>query len=793
MTRYEGAAVRRIEMTALLLAGTGLGWATPALAEAPSDIGDAEIIVTATRRDASLQDVPISLQALGERTLDEQNVASFDDYVKLLPSVSFQSFGPGQSQLSFRGINSGGDGLDAGSLPTTGTYLDEIPITTVGATPDLHIYDIARVEALSGPQGTLFGASSLSGTLRIITNKPDPTKLEGGYDLAVTKFGKGDAGGSIEGFVNVPLAENAAIRLVGFYKKDGGYIDNTFAERTFTLDDGDPDTNLTVNNNALVEDDFNTSKSYGGRAALKIDLDDDWTLSPTFVYQRLETRGAFLYDPRVGDLEVHDFSPSYNKDRWWQAALTIEGKVGNWDVVYSGGYFKRRVQNEIDYSYYTVAYDTYGYYATYFPDGNGGFLNPTQRQKLDYNFTKHTQELRFSSPPEESLRLTAGAFFQRQTNDIDAQYQIPGIGAVPQSGLIWFQPVVGDTVYLKRLKRADHDYAMFGEANLDLTPTVTLTAGIRGFIAHNTLTGFSGFSYNITPACLPTDNPDIPCVNVYPEGATSAIPKKVDEAGETHKVNLTWKVTPDAMIYGTYSTGYRPGGVNRNPRYGPFSSDKLSNFEFGWKTTWLDGKLRWNGALFYQKWDDMQFALARPGDAGVTSIANVGGAKSMGVESDILLRLGGLQFSASASYIDAKLTEPFCEEDGSGAITCTPKGTRLPIQPKFKTNATLRYSFPLGSAEAFAQGGVQYQSGTRPFLLDQEVAVVGYTEGFTTADFSAGVNFDGFSIEAFIQNAFDERGQLSRNTACAPTYCGPYYRVYPVKPQYFGLKFGQRF
>jgi outer membrane receptor protein involved in Fe transport len=780
-------------MTALLLAGTGLGWATPALAEAPSDIGDAEIIVTATRRDASLQDVPISLQALGERTLDEQNVASFDDYVKLLPSVSFQSFGPGQSQLSFRGINSGGDGLDAGSLPTTGTYLDEIPITTVGATPDLHIYDIARVEALSGPQGTLFGASSLSGTLRIITNKPDPTKLEGGYDLAVTKFGKGDAGGSIEGFVNVPLAENAAIRLVGFYKKDGGYIDNTFAERTFTLDDGDPDTNLTVNNNALVEDDFNTSKSYGGRAALKIDLDDDWTLSPMFVYQRLETRGAFLYDPRVGDLEVHDFSPSYNKDRWWQAALTIEGKVGNWDVVYSGGYFKRRVQNEIDYSYYTVAYDTYGYYATYFPDGNGGFLNPTQRQKLDYNFTKHTQELRFSSPPEESLRLTAGAFFQRQTNDINAQYQIPGIGAVPQSGLIWFQPVVGDTVYLKRLKRADHDYAMFGEANLDLTPTVTLTAGIRGFIAHNTLTGFSGFSYNITPACLPTDNPDIPCVNVYPEGATSAIPKKVDEAGETHKVNLTWKVTPDAMIYGTYSTGYRPGGVNRNPRYGPFSSDKLSNFEFGWKTTWLDGKLRWNGALFYQKWDDMQFALARPGDAGVTSIANVGGAKSMGVESDILLRLGGLQFSASASYIDAKLTEPFCEEDGSGAITCTPKGTRLPIQPKFKTNATLRYSFPLGSAEAFAQGGVQYQSGTRPFLLDQEVAVVGYTEGFTTADFSAGVNFDGFSIEAFIQNAFDERGQLSRNTACAPTYCGPYYRVYPVKPQYFGLKFGQRF
>jgi len=779
-----------------LLASTALAWAAPAWsqsAETPqADLG-ADIIVTATRRDESLQDVPISLQALSGATLESQNVAAFDDYVRLLPSVSFQSFGPGQSWLSFRGINSGGDSLDAGSLPATGTYLDEIPITTIGATPDLHVYDIARVEALSGPQGTLFGASSLSGTLRIITNKPDPSKFEGGYDLQLTKFGKGDPGGSVEGFLNIPIASNAAIRLVGYYQRDGGYIDNTFARRTFTLDDADPTTNLTVDNSDLVEKDFNDVESYGGRAALKIDLDDNWTVTPTVVYQRQRSNGAFLFDPRAGDLEVHDFSPSYNKDAWWQAALMVEGKIGNWDLVYSGGYFKRHLQNEIDYSYYTVAYDSFGYYATYFPDGVGGFLNPTQRQKLNYHYTKHSQELRVSSPAENRFRMTAGLFYQRQTNAIDAQYFIPGIGSVPSAGLIWFQPIFDDTTYLKRLDRADNDYAMFGEASFDISPSLTLSAGIRGFIAHNTLIGFSGYSYNIDANCLPTTDPDIPCVNVYPEGATRPIPKKVDESGETHKVNLTWKVDGDRMLYATYSTGYRPGGVNRNPAYGPYGADKLSNYELGWKTTWLNGRLRWNGAIFHQKWSDMQFGLARPGDFGVTSIANVGGAKSQGIESDILLRLGGFQLTASASYVDAKLTTPFCEEDSSGAISCTAKGTRLPVQPRFKGNVTARYSFPLGSMDAFIQAGAQYQSGTRPFLLDQEVATIGYTSGFTTVDFSAGTKFNDMSVEFFIQNAFDERGQLSRNTACAPSYCGPYYRVYPVKPQYFGIRFGHKF
>jgi len=153
-----------------------------------------EIVVTAEKRSEDLQKVPISLQVLGEQTLEQHQVASFDDYAKLLTSLSYQSLGPGQSQLYFRGIASGADGLHAGSLPATGVYLDEIPVTTIGNTLDVHMYDIARVEALAGPQGTLYGASSLSGTLRIITNKPDPTKFSASYDLQADKYGHGGDG-----------------------------------------------------------------------------------------------------------------------------------------------------------------------------------------------------------------------------------------------------------------------------------------------------------------------------------------------------------------------------------------------------------------------------------------------------------------------------------------------------------------------------------------------------------------------------------------------------------------------
>lgn len=800
-----------------LLATTALGWALPAFADEAADdanSANSEIIVTAQRRNESLQKVPVSVQALSTATLENHNVTSFDDYAQLLPSVSYQSFGPGQSSLSFRGINSGADGLDAGPPPTTGTYLDEIPISTIAFSPDIHVYDIARVEALSGPQGTLFGASSLSGTLRIITNKPNTSKFEGGWDVGVNKYGAGNAGGSFEGFLNVPMSDRLAIRLVGFYDKKGGYIDNIPGTRVYTLDDAASDplnlTNKTITNAALVKNNFNPVENYGGRAALKAVLSDNWTVTPQFIYQHLNSEGSFLYDPRKGDLKVTDFVPSYNHDDWWQAALTIEGKIGNWDLVYSGGFMKRKVNNEVDYSYYTVAYDTYGYYATYFPTGNpapNDFLDPTQRQVVQYKYDKHTQELRLSSPSDAPARITVGAFYQRQSNDIDAKYVINGLGSIPQP--IWFHAFGGgdfptapadvkDTEYLKRLARVDKDYAVFAEGSYKLSDTLTATAGIRVFWVDNSLFGFSGYSYNTGPAaCLsaPGFEPWIPCANVHATAdATIGTPRRTKESGETHKINLSWQFAPTKMVYWTYSTGYRPGGVNRKTKYPPYRADKLSNWEMGWKTSFAGGTVRWNGAIFYEKWDNMIFTLARPGDNGVNSLANVGGARSIGIESDVSLRFGNLELTGSASYTDAQLTTDFIDSlSGGGTQVSAPKGTRLPVQPRFKSTATARYNFDVGSSRAFVQGSVNSQSNSRSFLLTADNAVVGNSRGFTTFDFSTGVKFGNFSIEAFIENAFDTRGQLTRNVYCGVEYCGPFYRIYPTKPRLFGMKIGQRF
>lgn len=783
---------------ALCLLGSTILSTFPAYAQDVPAVDEAlpgDIIVTATKRSESMQKVPLSIRALGEETLDQQQVSSVDDFAKLLPSVSFQSFGPGQSQIYFRGVSSGGDGLHIGPAPATGLYLDEIPVTTIAGSVDLHVYDISRIEALSGPQGTLFGASSLSGTLRLITNKPSTAGFEGGADLQVNKFGKGEAGGSLEGFMNFPLSDNAALRVVGFYRRDGGYIDNIPGSRTFTLDDGDPTTNLTVNNAALVEKDFNDVKTFGGRAALKVDLDDNWTVTPSVIYQNQKTSGPFLYDPRKGDLVVTDFQETRNKDRWFQAALTVEGKIGNWDMVYSGGYFERKVNSSADYSYYSVAYDTYGSYYTNFPKAGGGFLDPSQYVFSGDKYTKQTHELRFVSPVENRFRITAGLFYQRQTDAVEANYDIRGLSTIPippNSNLVPVGAAYGDTVFLTRIDRTDRDLAAFAEASFDITETVKLTAGIRGFEAKSSLFGFSGFNRNALAAiCLPTTAANRPCDNVN---------KKYKETGETHKVNLSWQVTPEKMLYATYSTGFRPGGNNRRPGILPFTSDTLSNYEIGWKSSWLDRKLRINGAVFYEEWKDLQFGLVPVGNNGVTNTYNAGDARIYGIEGDFALSLGGLTLSGSGTYIDAKLTTDFCQVDATGNIVCvtgvTPaaaKGTRLPVQPKFKGALTARYEFPISSYDAFLQSSLSYQGGTRTFLTDADFAAVGPTRGFTTFDFSAGTSFGDWTVEAFIQNAFDKRGQLGLNTACSTTICGPYSRVYTTKPQLFGLKLGTKF
>jgi len=790
---------------AALLSGTILA-STPALADEAAAATETapenqEIVVTAQKREESLQKVPISIQALGAKKLQEHQVAGFDDYAKMLPSVSFQSYGPGQSQIYFRGVTSGSDanGNFGGSQPTSALYLDELPLTTIGGAADLHVYDIQRVEALSGPQGTLFGSSSLSGTLRLITNKPSH-KLEAGFDLSGTTFGKGanSSGGSFDGFVNLPISDSVALRASAFYQRDGGYISNIPGTRNYTVVDVNGNlANLPISNTAYVKKNFNDTETYGGRAALGIDLDESWTATPSVIYQHQRAHGTFLYgplvgndplSPAVGDLKVQDYTPELNADEWVQAALTIHGKLGNWDVTYAGGYFTRHVDTQADYSGYTVSYyESAGTDYTSFIGANGKNLDPSQLYHVHHAYTKQTHELRVASPSTDRFRLTAGMFMQRQTDRVAADYVIPGLATAQGAPAV---PRCGDDIFCSRIYRIDRDYAAFADASFDILENLTLNAGIRGFIARNSASGFSGTASRVgTVNCPITADKTLPCL-LYNRTA--------DESGETHRVTLNWKVDRDHLVYATYSTGYRPGGINRLQQVAPYSADTLSNYELGIKTSWFNRRLILNLAVFDAEWNKVQIGLTTPNSNGTLSIYNVGSARVKGVEGDFSLNLGGLTVSGSGAYTDGKTKADFCNIGTGGNPDCTtgvyiPRGTRLPVQPQFKANATARYAFDWGTYRPYVQASVNHQSGTNAYFVQPVAGALWQTDAFTTVDFALGAKVGQWTWEVCALNAFDKRGILSLNTVCIPSTCAQFARAYPTKPQQFGFRIGMKY
>src|ERR1700727_137112 len=262
MTRGRQRKLRRIQAkpsakmawSILPLASALLACMHPAHAADTSDTPVLEeITVTAQKRSENLQDVALSIQAFSTVRLEELRIDNFDDYAKFLPSVSFQKVGsPSFEHTYMRGVSSGGDGNHSGSQPSVGMYLDEQPITTIDGNLNVHIYDIERVEALAGPQGTLYGASSQAGTIRIITNKPDPSGFKAGYDLDLNNVDHGGTGYDVEAFVNLPLSSSAAVRLVGWDQHDAGYISNVHGTVTF------PTSGAVFDNAALVKKDANT-------------------------------------------------------------------------------------------------------------------------------------------------------------------------------------------------------------------------------------------------------------------------------------------------------------------------------------------------------------------------------------------------------------------------------------------------------------------------------------------------------------------------------------------------------
>lgn len=843
---------RRTQFTRLLmLAGAAISF--PAVAqEAQTDSAESDpnvIIVTAQKRSENLQNVPISIQALGTQKLEQLGVASFTDYAQQLPSVTFQALGgtPGTNVVYMRGVASGGDGNHSGSLPSVGVYLDEQPVTTIGGNLDVHVYDIARIESLSGPQGTLYGASSEAGTIRIITNKPDTSGFYGSVDGEVNTVRKGGQGYKLEGMINAPLSSNAALRVVGWYQRDAGFIDNVPGTRTFcgtpTFDDEDNingciKDGVSVNNAAFVKKDYNYTDIYGGRAALKVDLDENWTVTPQFMYQETKSRGSYGYDPSVGDLQVQHFFPEFRNDKFWQAALTIEGKFGNWDVTYAGAYLDRKTFQSSDYTDYSEAYDSLyesvGGLANYFyyQDSLGNTIDPRQKVIGSDHFKKLSQEFRVASPSSDPFRFVGGLFYQYQSNLIHQDYQIANLGPlVSVNGL-------PGTLWLTQQKRVDQDYAAFGEFSLDVSPTVTLTAGGRAFIYDNTLVGFFGFGRNPAfiqgaddnpppnaagssrtgvAACftqsglrlrdaqlagqtnttlLPPEVAGSPCTNLGVFTTDGVKPVKASGTGGTYRFNATWKPNSDILAYATVSRGFRPGGINRRGDFGAYQPDYLTNYELGFKTTLANGLLRLNGAVYQQDWKNFQFAYLGPNS--FTIITNGPNARIRGFDLDASISLDRLSINLSGAYTDAKIRNNLCAavdptftcSDPDNSISA-PAGTRLPITPQWKMSGTARYTVPMGEGKVYGQVNATYQSSASSDLRVDFAAAQGRLEAFGQVNLAIGGEWSSYSIEAFVRNLTDERGQLSRFVQCGACTQRPY--IVPTTPRMFGLRAGAKF
>jgi outer membrane receptor protein involved in Fe transport len=812
-------------------------------------------VITATKREERLQNVPQSVIAIGTRRLDQLNISNFEEYTKQLPSVSYNYSQAGGTVVYMRGVATGGDGNHSGALPSVGVYLDEQPVTTIGGALDVHIYDIARIESLAGPQGTLYGASSEAGTIRIITNKPDLNATYGRVDGELNTVDHGGVGGKLEGMINVPLASRIAFRGVAFYQKDAGYIDNVPGTRTYCgtpvlgpnpdpppaqivvgcIHDG-----ITVTNAAFVKNNMNTVTNYGGRAALKIDLDDNWTVTPTIMHQYYKQDGFYAFDPALGDLKDQRFRNEYRKQRFTQAALTLEGKIWNFDVTYAGAYLDHPTYSLGDYTDYTDAYDYIyegsGGIANYqnYVDAAGNTIDPRQYIVGSEHFKKMSHELRIATPKDAPLRAIVGAFYQRQTNHIYQNYLVDNLG--PQVSVNGWP----GTIWLTLQDRKDKDYAVFGEAEYDVTPKITLIAGGRYYKFDNTLIGFNGMGQNNPVGttlgynrCLTTSGlelrdplntsplitggvPGTPCTNVGQVVNGKLEPKRSEGTGFIHRLSARWKPAKDLMFYATWSRGFRPGGINRQPTAPAYSPDYLYNLEAGWKTQF--GPLIWNGAIYHQIWKGFQFAFLGPNS--LTVIQNGRDARINGLESDISYVAGGLTLNAAASYTDAKTKGAICKASFDTAPDCstfypgdpttteddfqdyiiTPSGTRLPVTPKFKGTATARYSWPVGAGKAHVQGSVSYQGAAgvdvrqnttgNPLNPGNPNDIFGRIRASTLVDLFAGYDWRNYSFELFTTNVFDERNELGRFTACGACLR---LHIIPGRPRTFGVRVGAKF
>lgn len=615
MLKQRALTTTILSAAALSIAGT---------AHAQVDV----ITVTATKRESSTQDIPLAVNAMNEETLDELGVDVFTDYLQQLPGVTAGGSGPGQATIYIRGLASTTPNLTtagvAGLAPNVALYLDEQPVSQPGRNLDVYAADFARVEVLPGPQGTLYGASSQAGTVRLITNKPDPSGFSASSNFSVSFTENGEMSNSVEAVVNMPLADNFAIRGVAYVDNQGGYIDNVPGTRDASASarfrpegtmraNGVPVsaqragfqstadlsgvTFLEANNSGLLEKDFNDTTYSGFRISALYDFNTDWSLTVMHMQQQLDSEGVFFMDPELDDLEIQRFEEDELDDYFHNTSWTLEGRLGALEMVYTGAYTDRETDQRVDYSDYLFVGQYLPYYicdaSVSYPgaaDPSGTCQPPNLFVDSSTNTQVFTQELRFNTPADRRIRATFGAFYSDMEVAELNDFTYPGsINAIAFNGRTGFAPnypltnigatgPVGDAsdgyysdpgpfpagvIFRNDVLRTDEQYGIFGETTFDITEQFSLTLGARYYDIEVDLEGSAnGSFYNFGQ----TTDAQVFGTNIsaiYAEDNPYGNPDVAATDGFIFKGTLEWRPTDTTLFYATVSEGFRPGLLNR--------------------------------------------------------------------------------------------------------------------------------------------------------------------------------------------------------------------------------------
>ena len=721
---------------------------------AQSDLQIEEVVVTAQKKSENLQDVPISVNTLSSEELNNLNIKDFSDYVLQLPSVSAIQRRPGMGQIFMRGISDGGNSNQSLQGPAVAIYFDESPVTMIGDNLDVHVYDIERIEALSGPQGTLYGAASQAGNLKIITNNPD-SEFDSGFNVSLESTKAGSRSGMVEAFVNIPLSDNAAIRIVGYNDRDGGYIDSVADSITY------PVSGITRNNTAYIQDDFNDSVKSGYRAALRVNLNENWTLDASVIGQTLESDGVWDHEPtRLGNYNVGRFFEDSQDDDWTRFSGTLTGDLGFADLTFTTSSLERDFEVLSDYSHYSVDGYVEGYYTCY-TSYFGACVDPSIQFENDTTQNFDTHEIRLASNNDSKLNWIIGAFYSENETKFNSQWHVPPISpdaAVPTTTDLYFQ-----TDQL----RSEEESAFFGELYYQLNDKTELTIGHRRFDNETTLTGFVGTIWWPTSIYGSATRPDN--VNSAYNGKDSIT-----------KINVAYDLSEDTLLYATLSEGYRPGGANRTTQLGAtYEADFLTNKELGFKTTFADGRGRLNAAIYSMDWDDIQLGWFDSSISLLGLVDNIGKAKSTGSEIDLKYLVNdNLSLGLSASTNEAVLKADYVLR---GAIEAR-NGQDLPFTPDSKYNFNLNYDRDNGDSMQFNYAFVD-EMWNDLFYDDRKMqnsyAIANYY-------YLKPVN-ENSSVQFFIDNIFNEKADLYINNE------DEIELVTINRPRTIGLKYSWKF